>query len=43
MKEIAHAIGGIGCLAVAAWFYMNGYQNGWVIALGVFGALEALS
>lgn len=42
MKEIAQTISGVGILAVSAWFYMNGYQNEWVIALGVFGVLEAL-
>lgn len=42
MKEIAQAIGGVGILAVSAWLYMNGCHSGWVIALGVFGTLEAL-
>lgn len=42
MKEIAQAISGVGILAVSAWLYMNGYNNGWIIALGVFGVLEAL-
>lgn len=42
MKEIASAIGGVGILAVSAWLYMNGYQNNWVIAMAVFGVLEAL-
>lgn len=43
MSEIAEKIGGVGCLAVAVWAYTNGWQNGWIIALGVIGALEALS
>lgn len=42
MKEIAEKIGGLGCLVVSIWLFTHGYQNGWVIALGVLGALEAL-
>lgn len=42
MEKIAQAIGGVGILAVSAWLYMNGHQSGWVIGLGVFGALQAM-
>ena len=42
MKDIAEKIGAVGCLAVAAFLWINGYTNAWVIALGVLGVLKAL-
>ena len=40
--RLAEVIGGLGCLAASIWLYVHGYQNGWIIALGVIGALEAI-
>ena len=42
MEHIASKIGGIGCLIAAVYAWSHGIQNGWIIALGVMGALEAL-
>lgn len=42
LVRLAEVIGGLGCLAASIWLYVHGYQNGWIIALGVIGALEAL-
>lgn len=42
MRKLAEKIGGLGCLIIAVWLYEHGYTNGWIIALGVLGAIEAL-
>lgn len=42
MENIAMKIGGLGCLLISIYAWTNGIQNGWIIALGVLGALEAL-
>jgi len=42
MEQIALKLGGVGCLFVAVYAWSHGIQNGWIIALGIIGALEAL-
>ena len=40
IDKLISAVGGIVVLLTSVYLYQNGYQNNWIIAMGVLGVLK---